>query len=137
MHGQTYKFWAGLTPCSMHSLAATPAVFLFFAVSFRKRPFESSNLNMVCRCPQKVWSAKYLNWPIVTRVHVPRRVKISSEFQIFEVLLVCVTLQADAVGFDGEFVTVSDYGYVITFLILSISTAHVLRALMSGPARSV
>jgi hypothetical protein len=47
-------------------------------------------------------------------------VKTFSEFKIFGILLVCVTLQADALDFDGEFVTVSDYGYAITFLTLSI-----------------
>ena len=56
----------------------------------------------------------------MTRVHVPRHAKIFIKFQIFGILLVCVTLQADAVGFDGEFVTISNYGYVITFLNLSI-----------------
>jgi hypothetical protein len=30
---------------------ATLIAFFFFAFSFRERPFESPNLNMVCRCP--------------------------------------------------------------------------------------
>ena len=31
------------------------------------------NMLVDAECPYKDWSAKCLNWPIVTRVHVPRQ----------------------------------------------------------------
>ena len=77
------------------TVVATLISFMFFAVAYHERPFESSRLNFV---------------------------KICSEFQLFGILLVCVVLQAskdqgisatEVLGDDG-------YGYCQLFLTLAI-----------------
>ena len=72
---------------------ATVIAFLFFAVSVREQPYKTSTMNWI---------------------------KLFSEFQIFGVLLICVVLQAQAVGFDAEVITVEVYGAIQTALTLVI-----------------
>ena len=75
---------------------ATVIAFLFFAVSVREQPYKKSTMNWI---------------------------KLFSEFQIFGVLLMCVVLQAEAVGFETEVVTVEVYGVIQTVLTLAIVPA--------------
>ena len=72
---------------------ATVIAFLFFAVSVREQPYKKPTMNWI---------------------------KLFSEFQIFGVLLMCVVLQAEAVGFETEVVTVEVYGVIQTVLTLAI-----------------
>jgi hypothetical protein len=72
---------------------ATVIAFFFFAVSVREKPFEKTRMNWI---------------------------KFFSEFQIFGVLLMCIVLQAEAVDFETEVVTVEVYGAIQTALTLAI-----------------
>jgi hypothetical protein len=75
------------------AVVATAIAFFFFALSVREQPFAKPKLNWI---------------------------KLLSEFQIFGVLLMCIVLQAEAVGFDAEVVTVEVYGAIQTALTLVI-----------------
>ena len=72
---------------------ATVIAFFFFALSVREKPFKESNMNWI---------------------------KLFSEFQIFGVLLMCVVLQGEAVGFETEVITVEVYGAIQTVLTIAI-----------------
>jgi hypothetical protein len=67
--------------------------FFFFAFSLSEKPYHSKNMNII---------------------------KIVSEFQIFGVLLVCVVLQTNAHGLDGEYITIDGYGLVQIVLTMFI-----------------
>ena len=65
------------------SVAGVMIAFVFFALTFKERPYKSNSLNWI---------------------------KIFSEFQIFAVLLICVVLQTLTTDFGTEHITVDDYG---------------------------
>lgn len=75
------------------AFVATVIVFFFFAVSLAQRPYKSPRMNWI---------------------------KLFSEAQLFGILLVCVILQVNAVGFATEVVTVSMYGKFMTAVTVSI-----------------
>jgi hypothetical protein len=75
------------------AVVATIIAFFFFAVSVREQPYKKPTMNWI---------------------------KLFSEFQIFAVLLMCVVLQAEAVGFETEVVTVEVYGAIQTVVTLAI-----------------
>ena len=78
--------------------------FMFFAVAYRERPFESSRLNFVKAC---------------------------SEFQLFGILLICVVLQSSKVGGIPSTEIMRNDGYGVCQLILTLAivpiTGYVLR----------
>ena len=69
--------------------------FYFFALSYRECPFKKNALNQV---------------------------KIFSEFQLFCILLVCTTIQANSAedGFKGEPIDLEGYGDILTVLTIAI-----------------
>ena len=75
------------------AVVATMVSFFFFAANVRALPYKSRALNII---------------------------KIVSEVQLFVVLLVCVILQQHHVGFDGEVITLEDYGLIQTVATLFI-----------------
>lgn len=77
----------------LQCVCATMISFFFFAFSFRERPFEEDNLNIV---------------------------KICSEFQVFAILLICVVIQTRQVDFSAETASLEDYGSAQVYLTLAI-----------------
>jgi hypothetical protein len=83
---------------------ATLVSFMFFAVAYHERPFESSRLNFVKTC---------------------------SEFQLFGILLICVVLQSSKIGGIPPNEIIRNDGYGVCQLILTLAiipvTGYVLR----------
>jgi hypothetical protein len=72
----------------------TTITFVFFALHLRVMPYKSVTLNFT---------------------------KAVSEVQLFVVLLMSVLLQSHSVGFDGEAVTIEDYGLIQTVFTIMIA----------------
>jgi hypothetical protein len=76
---------------------ATLTSFVYFAFNFREAPFEESRMNFV---------------------------KVTSEFQIFGILLICIILQTKEANFAMESISIDGYGYTqiaLTVCILPVT----------------
>ena len=105
--------------------------FFFFALSFREQPYKASATNRL-----KLYTEIQIFGVAPFCMHSSRGVTRHSRLSLWQatglsaveielngrvqVVLVCIVLQADAVGFANETVTIEDYGAIQTALTLAL-----------------
>ena len=122
------------------SVAATVIAFFFFALSFREQPYKAAATNRL-----KLYTEIQIFGVTPFCMHSSREVTRHSRLSLWQatslymyaveiglngrvqVVLVCIVLQADAVGFANEAVTIEDYGAIQTALTLALLPVVVYR----------